>query len=243
MDDSFLSLKNVNFSHADGMGLRNINLSVNKGDRIAIVGGNGSGKSTLAKIISGRLMQTSGEISGTCNRPEDIGTATDLRRFNNDETVASVLQAICGGDPKKTITNVNLDDEILNRRIGRLSGGELYRVSLAAQLENKPPILLLDAPSAMLDTRAADSLVDALANREEALLVFTADITVAIETCQKVVLLHRGEVVATGQTIDILTDSELLKPVGLGEELEVRTLKMEYLYKTLIKKNLQSLAI
>ena len=215
MDDSLLSLKNVNFSHSDGMVLRNINLSVNKGDRIAIVGGNGSGKSTLAKIISGRLMQTSGEISGTCNRPEDIGTATDLRRFNNDETVASVLQAICGGDPKKTITNVNLDDEILNRRIGRLSGGELYRVSLAAQLENKPPILLLDAPSAMLDTRAADSLVDALANREEALLVFTADITVAIETCQKVVLLHRGEVVATGQTIDILTDSELLKQHGI----------------------------
>ena len=215
MDDSLLFLKDVNFSHADGMGLRNINLSVKKGDRIAIVGGNGSGKSTLAKIISGRLIPTSGEISGTCNRPEDIGTATDLRRFNNDETVASVLQAICGGDPKKTITNVNLDDEILNRRIGRLSGGELYRVSLAAQLENKPPVLLLDAPSAMLDTRAAGSLVDALANREEALLVFTADITVAIETCQKVVLLDRGEVVATGQTIDILTDSELLKQHGI----------------------------
>jgi len=215
VDDSLLFLKDVNFSHADGMGLRNINLSVKKGDRIAIVGGNGSGKSTLAKIISGRLIPTSGEISGTCNRPEDIGTATDLRRFNNDETVASVLQAICGGDPKKTITNVNLDDEILNRRIGRLSGGELYRVSLAAQLENKPPVLLLDAPSAMLDTRAAGSLVDALANREEALLVFTADITVAIETCQKVVLLDRGEVVATGQTIDILTDSELLKQHGI----------------------------
>jgi len=215
VDDSLLSLKDVNFSHADGMGLRNINLSVNNGDRIAIVGGNGSGKSTLAKIISGRLMPTSGEISGTCNRPEDIGTATDLRRFNNDETVASVLQAICGGDPKKTIANVNLDDEILNRRIGRLSGGELYRVSLAAQLENKPPVLLLDAPSAMLDTRAADSLVDALADREEALLVFTADITVAIETCPKVVLLDRGEVVATGQTIDILTDSELLKQHGI----------------------------
>jgi len=215
VDDSLLFLKDVNFSHADGMGLRNINLSVNNGDRIAIVGGNGSGKSTLAKIISGRLMPTSGEISGTCNRPEDIGTATDLRRFNNDETVASVLQAICGGDPKKTIANVNLDDEILNRRIGRLSGGELYRVSLAAQLENKPPVLLLDAPSAMLDTRAADSLVDALADREEALLVFTADITVAIETCQKVLLLDRGEVVATGQTIDILTDSELLKQHGI----------------------------
>jgi len=215
VDQSLLLLQDVSFSHADGLGLKNITFSVSEGDRIAIVGGNGSGKSTLAKIISGRLVPTSGEISGTCNRPEDIGTATDLRRFNSDETVTSVLQAICGGDPQQTIANVNLDNEILNRRIGRLSGGELYRVSLAAQLENKPPILLLDAPSAMLDARAADSLVDALANREEALLVFTADITVAIETCQKVILLDRGEVVATGQTIDILTDSELLKQHGV----------------------------
>ncbi len=215
MGESLLSLNNISFSHPDGLGLTEINFSVDRGDRIAIVGSNGSGKSTLAKIISGRLTPTSGEITGTCSRPEDIGTATDLRRFSDDETVASVLQAICGGDPHETVGNVNLDSEILDRRIGKLSGGELYRVALSAQLQNRPPILLLDAPSAMLDARSADSLVAALANREESLLVFTADITVAIETCQKVILLDRGEIVATGQTIEILTDSELLKQHGI----------------------------
>ena len=102
-------------------------------------------------------------------------------------------------ETQKTISNVNLDTEILRRRIGRLSGGESYRVALAAQLENRAPILVLDAPSSMLDARSADSLVEALANREEALLVFTADITVAIETCQTAVLLDKGEVVASDQ--------------------------------------------
>ena len=215
MDQSLLSLEDICFGHDDGLGLRKISFSVNEGDRIAIVGGNGSGKSTLAKIISGRLEPTSGLISGKCNRPEDIGIATDLRRFNSDETVASVLQAICGGEPEQIVTNVNLNTEIVNRKIGKLSGGELYRVSLAAQLERKPAVLLLDAPSAMLDVRAADSLVSALANRDEALLVFTADITLAIETCQKVIVLNEGEIVATGQTIDILTDSELLIQFGV----------------------------
>ena len=205
MDQSLLSLEDICFGHDDGLGLRKISFSVNEGERIAIVGGNGSGKSTLAKIISGRLEPTSGLISGKCNRPEDIGIATDLRRFNSDETVASVLQAICGGEPEQIVTNVNLNTEIVNRKIGKLSGGELYRVSLAAQLERKPAVLLLDAPSAMLDVRAADSLVSALANRDEALLVFTADITLAIETCQKVIVLNKGEIVATGQTIDILS--------------------------------------
>ena len=197
MDQSLLSLEDICFGHDDGLGLRKISFSVNEGDRIAIVGGNGSGKSTLAKIISGRLEPTSGLISGKCNRPEDIGIATDLRRFNSDETVASVLQAICGGEPEQIVTNVNLNTEIVNRKIGKLSGGELYRVSLAAQLERKPAVLLLDAPSAMLDVRAGDSLVSALANRDEALLVFTADITLAIETCQKVIVLNEGEIVAT----------------------------------------------
>ena len=171
-------------------------------------------RKSTCKIISQRLTPTSG-ISGICSNPENIGTVTDLRRFNSDETVASALQAICGGDPKKTISNVNLDTEILRRRIGRLSGGESYRVALAAQLENRAPILVLDAPSSMLDARSADSLVEALANREEALLVFTADITVAIETCQTAVLLDKGEVVASGPTIEILTDSELLKQHGV----------------------------
>ena len=124
MDQSLLSLEDICFGHDDGLGLRKISFSVNEGERIAIVGGNGSGKSTLAKIISGRLEPTSGLISGKCNRPEDIGIATDLRRFNSDETVASVLQAICGGEPEQIVTNVNLNTEIVNRKIGKLSGGE-----------------------------------------------------------------------------------------------------------------------
>tara|TARA_B100000161_G_scaffold265335_1_gene241071 strand:+ start:291 stop:2837 length:2547 start_codon:yes stop_codon:yes gene_type:complete len=215
VSETLLCLEDISYNHPDGLGLRDINLTILRGDRIAVVGGNGSGKSTLAKIISQRLTPTSGVISGICSNPENIGTVTDLRRFNSEETVASALQAICGGDPKKTISNVNLDTEILHRRIGRLSGGESYRVALAAQLENRAPILVLDAPSSMLDARSADSLVEALANREEALLVFTADITVAIETCQTAVLLDKGEVVASGPTIEILTDSELLKQHGV----------------------------
>jgi isocitrate dehydrogenase kinase/phosphatase len=215
VSETLLQLEAIAYNHPDGLGLHNIDLTIRKGDRIAVVGGNGSGKSTLAKIISQQLTPTSGVISGVCSNPENIGTVTDLRRFDNEETVSSALQAICGGDPENTISNVNLDPKILQRRIGRLSGGESYRVALAAQLQNKAPILLLDAPSSMLDARSANSLIEALADREDALVVFTADITVAIETCQTAVLLDQGEIVAVGQTIEILTDSELLKQHGI----------------------------
>ncbi len=216
MGDSLLTLDGVGYSYKDGHGLSNINLTVNDGDRLAVVGGNGSGKSTLSLIITGHLEPTDGSIGGTCRRPQDVGTAADLRLFDKDSTVASVLQALGGGEtPEQTLAAVALGQEILSRRIGRLSAGERFRVAIAAQLANRPPLLVLDAPSAMLDVKSADTLVTALSNRREALVVFSADITVAIETCQKVVILDQGQIVAEGSTIDLLTDSELLKQHGV----------------------------
>jgi len=212
MSDPLLSLENVAYTYSDGHGLNGINIEVEQGDRLAIVGGNGSGKSTLSRIITGQLEPTDGTIGGTCRIPEDVGTAADLRLFNKDSTVASVLQALGGGEsPDRTLAAVALEPDVLQRRIGKLSAGERFRVALAAQLANQPPLLVLDAPSALLDVRSAETLVDALNNRREALIVFSADITVVIETCQRVIILDQGKIVAAGSTIDLLTDSELLK--------------------------------
>jgi isocitrate dehydrogenase kinase/phosphatase len=212
MSDTLLSLENVAYIYSDGHGLSGITLEIEAGDRLAVVGGNGSGKSTLSRIITGQLEPTGGAIEGTCRIPEDVGTAADLRLFDKDATVTSVLQALGGGEsPDLTLAAVALEPDVLNRRIGKLSAGERFRIALAAQLANRPPLLVLDAPSALLDVRSAETLVDALNNRREALVVFSADITVAIETCQRVIILDQGKIVAAGSTIDLLTDSELLK--------------------------------
>ena len=212
MSDPLLSLENVAYVYSDGHGLSGINIEIEAGDRLAVVGGNGSGKSTLSRIITGQLEPTGGVIEGTCRIPEDVGTAADLRLFDKDATVTSVLQALGGGEsPDLTLAAVALEPDVLNRRIGKLSAGERFRIALAAQLANRPPLLVLDAPSALLDVRSAETLVDALNNRQEALVVFSADITVAIETCQRVIILNQGKIVAAGSTIDLLTDSELLK--------------------------------
>ncbi len=212
MTDPLLSFENVAYAYSDGHGLSGINIEIEAGDRLAIVGGNGSGKSTLSRIITGQLEPTGGVIEGTCRIPEDVGTAADLRLFDKDATVTSVLQALGGGEsPDLTLATVALEPEVLQRRIGKLSAGERFRIALAAQLANQPPLLVLDAPSALLDVRSAETLVDALNNRQEAVVVFSADITVAIETCQRVIILDKGKIVAAGSTIDLLTDSELLK--------------------------------
>ena len=137
MSDPLLSLENVAYTYSDGHGLSGINLQINTGDRLAVVGGNGSGKSTLSRIITGQLEPTDGTIEGACRIPEDVGTAADLRLFDKDATVSSVLQALGGGEsPELTLEAVALDPEVLQRRIGKLSAGERFRVALAAQKAN-----------------------------------------------------------------------------------------------------------
>ena len=91
MSDPLLSLENVAYTYSDGHGLSGIDLQINTGDRLAVVGGNGSGKSTLSRIITGQLEPTDGTIEGACRIPEDVGTAADLRLFDKDATVSSVL--------------------------------------------------------------------------------------------------------------------------------------------------------
>ena len=116
MSDPLLSLENVAYTYSDGHGLNGINIEVEQGDRLAIVGGNGSGKSTLSRIITGQLEPTDGTIGGTCRIPEDVGTAADLRLFNKDSTVASVLQALGGGEsPDRTLAAVALEPDVLQR--------------------------------------------------------------------------------------------------------------------------------
>ena len=66
MSDPLLSLENVAYIYSDEQGLSVINLEIEAGDRLAVVGGNGSGKSTLSRIISGQLEPTGGVIEGTC---------------------------------------------------------------------------------------------------------------------------------------------------------------------------------
>jgi ATP-binding cassette subfamily F protein 3 len=145
-----------------------VNFTIERGDRIALVGVNGAGKSTLIKLLSGTEPLTRGEYTLGHNATPDYFAQDQYKELDVD---ARVLDDLSSAAPRTTQTELrNLlgcflfssDDAF--KRIGILSGGERNRYALARMLLHPANFLLLDEPTNHLDMRAKDVLLEALEN-------------------------------------------------------------------------------
>lgn len=185
--------------------LSDINLTVNKGDRLAIVGSSGSGKSTLLHLLGGLDNPTSGEITllGQNINALSVNALSNLRNqslgfvyqfhhllpeFTAVENVAMPL-LIAGEQPKQArkkaeelLIKVGLKHR-LSHKPSELSGGERQRAALARALITKPACLLADEPTGNLDHHTAESIFDLIMELNEsmgtALVIVTHDVNLA----------------------------------------------------------------
>ena len=181
--------------------LRNVNLSVNKGDRLAIVGSSGSGKSTLLHLLGGLDEPTSGsvEIHGQDINTLSVNALSKLRNqslgfvyqfhhllpeFTTLENVAIPL-VIGGLNPKiahqqaeDLLSKVGLSHRLIHKP-SELSGGERQRAALARALITQPDCLLADEPTGNLDHRTAQAIFNLILELNEslgtALIIVTHD--------------------------------------------------------------------
>lgn len=167
---------------------QNLNLNIEKGDFVTLIGSNGAGKSTLLNIIAGSIEEDSGSIyldkCGLCGIPEykraarigrvfqepSKGTAPDMTilenlsmSYNKGKTFGLGF-----GISKKNITlfkellsslNLGLEDK-LNTKVGLLSGGQRQALSLVSAIMSKPELLLLDEHTAALDPKTSERIVE-----------------------------------------------------------------------------------
>ena len=158
--------KNVHKSYGAKQVLRGVNFSIERGDRIALVGVNGAGKSTLIKLLVGTESLTSGEYRLGHNVEPDYFAQDQYRELDVNSRVLDDLREAA---PRSTETELrNLlgcflfsEDDVF-KRLGVLSGGERNRYALARMLLHPSNFLLLDEPTNHLDIRAKDVLLEAL---------------------------------------------------------------------------------
>ena len=230
-----IKVNGLEYLYEDGTrALKDINIDLNKGNIIGVIGANGSGKSTLFLNILGILKPTKGSI-------EYKGKKLDYRKRALREYRKEV--GIVFQDPDKqlfysrvyddldfTLRNLNFSEEEISRRVEKslelvkaldlkekpthfLSYGQKKRIAIASVLVMDSEVLLLDEPTAGLDpymTGEIKKIIEEL-GKEKRLVVSSHDMDFIYETCDYIYVLGRGEVLGEGIPEDIFLETELLE--------------------------------
>ena len=212
--------------------LRGVNLTVDDGELVALVGPNGAGKSTLLSVLSHDLVPSRGVVTLRGRALPDWTTA-DLALTRavlpQSVTVAFPFTVVdvmrMGRAPYYRRAEAARDDEVVaeamdemgigdlaERRHPSLSGGEQARVAMARVLAQAAPVMLLDEPTAALDLKYQELVLQALTRRVAAgatAVVVLHDLSLAAAYASRVVLLSNGEVAADGPPKQVLTAGRL----------------------------------
>lgn len=240
MEHIHLETKDLSFTYPDKtQALKNVNIQIKKGEKIAIMGPNGAGKSTLFSHFNGLTEPTSGhvEIDGekiVFERDELLKVRQKVGivfQDPNDQLFAPTVKEDVAFGPM----NLGLEYEEVERRISEslemvgmsgfedktphhLSGGQQKRVAIAGIVAMRPEIMILDEPTAGLDPEGVDKVLDILNKLNEegiSIVISSHDIEMVNEFADRIFVLYKGEIIAQGNKHQIFSDRELLKKAHL----------------------------
>ncbi len=236
-----IDVRGVSFSYGDGTPpvLNNIDLQINKGEFVAILGHNGSGKSTLAKLLNGILVPTEGKVI-----VEGMDTADEKHFYSIRRKVGMVFQnpdnqivsSIVEEDVAFAPENLGVEREEMRKRIdfaleavgmkkysqhsaSQLSGGQKQRVAIAGVIAMRPHIIVLDEPTAMLDPSGRKEVIKVLEhlNKDEGITVvlITHHMDEAARA-DRIVVVDEGKVIIDNEPHKVFTQREKLYKAGLS---------------------------
>ncbi|MCL1948614.1 MAG: energy-coupling factor transporter ATPase [Turicibacter sp.] len=245
MSQEIISLQNITFGYEEGKSiLEEFNLTVNKGEFVAILGHNGSGKSTLSKLLVGLLMPQHGNIIiGNQELREDNifeirqKLAIVFQNPDNQFVGSTVRDDIAFGLENKCIPHDEMSDLVaiyakkvgmsryLDREPQHLSGGEKQRVAIAGGLALGAEILILDESTAMLDPLGRQEIMGLIqeiaATKEKTILMITHHLDEAIFS-DRIVVMNQGKILLDGSPKEVFANKGLLESVKLDVPFAVK---------------------
>ena len=227
----YLKINNLSYAYPDGhKALKGIDFSINQGESIAILGPNGAGKTTLILHLNGILGELKGEIEvdGLEYSTENIGkirkTVGVVFQDPDDQLfMPTVIEDVMFGPKNFGYSNEESEtnavealkmvgmENFQDRAPHHLSFGQKRKVAIATVLASKPKLLVLDEPASNLDPASRRDLIDILIKLDISIILVTHDLPMALEICERSLVLNEGIIKEDSLTKDILQNKQLMK--------------------------------
>ena len=224
-----IEFQNVSFSYGDTPVVENLSFSIRNGETVGLIGANGAGKSTIMKLMLG-LITGSGEIKvdGLPVKRENLAEIRKtigfvLQDSDNQMFMPTVYEDMIFGPRNyglsKEETEKRVDavlaqlglQDLKHRHNHKISGGEKRMAAIATILAMEPEMILMDEPSTALDPVNRRTVINTIKRLPQTKLIASHDLDMILDTCQRVILLSHGAIVADGDAEAILRDKALLE--------------------------------
>lgn len=209
--------------------INDMSFRIERGESVGLIGANGAGKSTIMKLLLG-LASGDGRISvdGMEVNSENLSNVRKKMGFvlqNSDNQMfmptvyedmmfAPLNYMVSREDAEKKVDEVlrSLDLEELKYKYNhKISGGEKRMAAIATILAMEPEVILMDEPTSALDPYNRRIVINTIKGLEQTKIITSHDLDMILDTCERVILISKGSVVADGPAEKILSDKELLE--------------------------------
>ena len=231
MSDPVLEVRGLAYAYPDGhQALYGVDLTLQRGERVAMLGPNGAGKTTLVLHLNGILTAGAGavrvsglEVTGRDLREVRRRVGLVFQDPDDQLFMPTVRDDVAFGPRNLGLRGAALDAAVTGalEQVGmaayadrpphHLSFGQRRRVAVATVLAMQPELLVLDEPSSNLDPASRRELADIVRSLDVTVLMVTHDLPYALELCPRAVVLSDGVVVADGPTGALLADEALMR--------------------------------
>ena len=226
-----IEMKQVSFSYEkDRPVLQKLSFRIEEGEAVGLIGANGAGKSTVMKLLLGLLSPNEGVVlvDGAVVGKKTLGEVRRKLGFvlqNSDNQMfmptvyedmifAPLNYGLSREEAEKRVDaaleKLNLQ-ELKHRHNHRISGGEKRMAAIATILAMEPRAILMDEPSSALDPFNRRLVINTIRELPETKLITSHDLDMILDTCERVILLDRGQIAADGPAEEILRDKALLE--------------------------------
>ena len=224
-----IEFQNVSFSYGDVPVVENLSFTIQKGETVGLIGANGAGKSTIMKLMLG-LLSGSGEIQ-VDGLPVCRDNLAEIRKkigfvlqdSDNQMFMPTVYEDMIFGPRNYGLSKEETEKQVdavltqlglqslKHRHNHKISGGEKRMAAIATILAMEPEMILMDEPSTALDPVNRRTVINTINRLPQTKLIASHDLDMILDTCQRVILLSHGTIVADGDAETILRDKALLE--------------------------------